>query len=275
MVSKSDYNDKLVEAARSVLLEIMTVLGEYREGIAVIGGWVPELLFHAKEKHIGSIDVDLALDHSILSEIGYETICRHLVKSGYRRDEEQPFIFYRTFSFQGEEVTIQVDLLAGEYKGTGKGHRTQKIQDINARKARGCDLVFSIYDKLKISGIRPDGKKDSTEIKISGIVPFIVMKGMAIYDRNKEKDCYDVYFCVKNYPGGIQALVEIFVPHMKNKLICEGLDKISEKFASVEHVGPASIADFLEITDSEERSTIIRDSYERINEFLRELKNHR
>jgi hypothetical protein len=275
MVSKSDYSDKLVEAARSVLLEIMTVLGEYREGIAVIGGWVPELLFHAKEKHIGSIDVDLALDHSILSEIGYETICRHLEKSGYMRDEKQPFIFYRTFSSHGEEVTIQVDLLAGEYKGTGKKHRTQKIQDINARKARGCDLVFSIYDKLKISGSRPDGKKDSTEIKIAGIVPFIVMKGMAIYDRNKEKDCYDVYFCVKNYPGGIKALVGKFAPHLKNKLIREGLNKISEKFASVDHVGPANIADFLEITDPEERSITIRDSYERVSEFLRKLKIHR
>ncbi|GAH75557.1 unnamed protein product, partial [marine sediment metagenome] len=48
------------------------------------------------------------------------------------------FIFYRTIPVKdGRNITVEVDLLAGEYGGTGKAHRTQSVQDVRARKARG------------------------------------------------------------------------------------------------------------------------------------------
>ena len=65
MVTKTDYNQIAVKAAYSVLIEIVRVLGEYRDYIVLIGGWVPQFLFQNKgELHTGSIDVDLALDHT-------------------------------------------------------------------------------------------------------------------------------------------------------------------------------------------------------------------
>ena len=62
-----DYDSRAVEAARRVLLELTRVLGEYDEEIAVVGGWVPPLLMPGAG-HIGSTDVDLALDHEALQE---------------------------------------------------------------------------------------------------------------------------------------------------------------------------------------------------------------
>ena len=48
----------------SCLLELVRVPGEYKDSMAIVGGWVPELLFaNAQPKHVGSIDVDIALDH--------------------------------------------------------------------------------------------------------------------------------------------------------------------------------------------------------------------
>ena len=44
--------------------------------------------------HIGSIDVDLALDHRTLKEAGYRSIMQLLLSRGYIKGE-QPFIFYR------------------------------------------------------------------------------------------------------------------------------------------------------------------------------------
>ncbi len=45
MVTKrTDYTAEAVEAARSVMLELTRLLGEYRDGMVIIGGWVPELL---------------------------------------------------------------------------------------------------------------------------------------------------------------------------------------------------------------------------------------
>ena len=84
MVTKLDYNEQMVQAAHAVLLELVHVLGEYREGIALVGGWVPGLLLpEDADEHVGSLDVDIALDHKLLEEAGYETICEKLESRGY------------------------------------------------------------------------------------------------------------------------------------------------------------------------------------------------
>jgi hypothetical protein len=44
MVTKKDYSPPDVIAARSVLIELMHILGEHKKNIVIIGGWVPELL---------------------------------------------------------------------------------------------------------------------------------------------------------------------------------------------------------------------------------------
>jgi hypothetical protein len=97
------------------------------------------------------------------------------------------------------------------------------------------------------------------------------MKGMALHDRIKEKDAWDIYYCLKNYPGGIEKLIEDFRPHLSNALVSEGLQKIAEKFASVDHFGPVAVADFQELEDAEERAFIQRDAYERSSAILSAL----
>jgi len=180
----------------------------------------------------------------------------------------QPFIFHRTVTIEGTDVDVEVDLLAGEYSGTGKSHRTQPVQDIKARKARGCDLAFKFQQSKLIKGTLPGGAQDEAQIRVAGIVPFLVMKGMAIHDRLKEKDAYDIYYCIKNFNAGIDGLVEEFRPFLGNSLIKEGLEKISGKFASPDHFGPEAVADFNEIVHEDERESIKRDAFERVHAFL-------
>ncbi|MDP2719748.1 MAG: hypothetical protein Q8P44_07970 [Dehalococcoidia bacterium] len=74
MVKKSDYNQPEVQACFSVMVEIVTILGEYRDDIVLVGGNVPPLLIpSAKEKHPGSLDVDIALDFKNISSSAYKT----------------------------------------------------------------------------------------------------------------------------------------------------------------------------------------------------------
>jgi hypothetical protein len=271
MVTRKDYNEIAVRAARSVMLELLRILGEYRDDIAVVGGWVPALLLEsAEEKHIGSIDVDIALNHKSIDAPGYNTIRKLLIKRGYKAGD-QPFIFFRSVIIEDTPVEVQVDFLAGEYEGTSKSHRTQIVQDLRARKARGCELAFELQNEIIIEGVLPEGGNDSVSVHIAGIVPFIIMKGMAMYDRIKEKDAWDIYYCVKNYPKGIDKLVEDFRPVMSNGLVTEGLKKIAGKFAAIEHFGPVSVAAFEELTDPEERALRQRDAYERIYDLLSKL----
>lgn len=274
MVTKhSDYSADAVAAAHSVLLELAHLLGAYRDDIVVVGGWVPELLLpNSPMPHVGSIDVDLALNHRSLQETRYITLKQLMVDRGYRQDEKQPFIFHRVVNVGGREIDVQVDLLAGEYEGTGRAHRTQKFEDARARKARGCDLAFELYTEVVITGVLPEGGEDQVTVRVARIVPFLVMKGMALADRIKEKDAWDIYYCIQNYPGGLDAIVQEFLPHLDHGLVREGLQKIAEKFTSLSHVGPKWVADFEEVTDPDERQRIQRDAYEKVSYLLGRLK---
>jgi len=271
VASRTDYVAEAVSAAHSVMLELIHLLGEYRNDIVVIGGWVPFLLLaDASVEHIGSMDVDLALNHRTLQDSGYRTIQQLLVDRGYRQGK-QPFTFYRPVQAHGREIIVQVDLLAGEYAGAGRKHRTQPIQDVRARKARGCDLAFDIATEVTIEGSLPEGGQDSATVRVASMVPFIVMKGIALADRLKAKDAWDIYFCTRYYPGGLEALVEEFLPHQGHGLVREGLEDIAGAFASPEHTGPQFVADFEELTDPEERALLQRDAYERVRYLIERL----
>jgi hypothetical protein len=271
MVTRRDFTAEAVNAARSVLLELVHLLGGYRDHIVLVGGWVPTFLCpEPKEPHVGSMDVDLALDHRYLTDAGYRTIQQLLLDRGYEQGV-QPFIFHRKVKVGSGEVSVEVDMIGGEYEGTGKTHRTQKVQDIRVRKARGVDLAFDDPIEVTIEGTLPEGGEDSVKVRVASIVPFIVMKGMVLVERLKEKDSWDIYYCLVNYPGGLNRLVEEFKPHIKHGLVKEGLEKLAKHFASLNSVGPAQVVNFQEMTDAQEMERVRRDAYERVRHLLEQL----
>ncbi len=69
------------------------------------------------------------------------------------------------------------------------------------RKARGCDLAFDAPVELDVEGEPPGGGLDHASIRVAAIVPFLVMKAMALADRLKEKDAYDIYTPVEKRLG--------------------------------------------------------------------------
>jgi hypothetical protein len=265
------YQKREVAACRTVMVELFTILGEYRDQIALVGGWIPPLLVpDSAEQHIGSMDIDLAVDAEHIDADAYRTLRDTLTRNGYEQGE-QPFRFFRTVSADaGEPVKVEVDFLAGEYGGTGGSHRTQPVQDLNARKARGCDIVFDHTVAVRIAGKMPGGERNEVRIKIAGPVPFLVMKGMALWERKKEKDAYDIYWLVRYYPGGIEALATEFTPTLDNGLVVEGLAKIRGKFGSLDAIGPVWAARFT-TSDADEEARIARDAFERVNALLDRL----
>lgn len=267
-MTRTDYNAKQVDAARSVLLEIMLALGEYRDELVLVGGWTPVFLIPEPSRpHVGSIDVDLAVDHTRVTEDGYETIRQHLLNRGYEEAQGNPAAFRKRVG----NVTVQVDLMAGEYEGTGKRHRHQRLQATHLRKARGCDIAFLDPESVTLEGNLPEGGRDAVNIQVASIGAFLCMKGHALDGRLKEKDAWDIYYCVQEFPGGMDALVERLQPMMDNDLVREALEKIGQHFASPEHRGPRHVADFEEATEPEAREAIQRDAYERVNYVLEQL----
>ena len=271
MVNRNDYTEEAVAAARSVMIELVHLLGAYRDHAVLVGGWVPVFLIsNPGTSHVGSMDIDLALDHRHIREDGYKTIRRLLSGGGYEQTD-QKFIFLRRIRAKGREITVQVDLLSGEYGGTVAKRRHQRIGDLKVRKARGCDIAFESSVLLTLSGELPGGAKDSVKIHVASLVPFLVMKGMALDERLKEKDAYDIHYCLVNYPGGLAAIASEFKPHLANKLVREGLNKIAKHFTSIDSIGPRFVADFENLGTGEERDILRRDAFERVQALMRML----
>ncbi len=274
MVTFRDYPSPAVQAARSVLLELAHLLGQYQQDVVLVGGWAPELLFPAAElAHVGSLDVDLALNHRSLENTGYRSIHKLLVEQGYYLESGgQPFQYFRSVpGSDGRQIVVQVDFLAGEYGGRGRKHRSQQVSGMQPRKARGCDLAFTEPVAIAIEGRLPAGPFDSAIIHVVDVTAFIVMKAMALGGRLNEKDPWDIYFCLRSYPGGTAALAERFKPRLANGLVREGLQIIADKFASIDYYGPATVAAFEGINDAEERAIRQRDAFERVQDLLRRL----
>jgi hypothetical protein len=272
MVTRDDYPNDGVQAAHAVLLELAHVLGEYLDDIVIVGGWVPGLLYpDAPTPHTGSLDVDLALNHRTLQEAGYRTIHQLLTLQGYYqkpKPDSQPYQYYRDVPVGGKAIVVEVDFVAGEYGGTARGHRHQRIQDVQPRKARGCDLAFERPTVVRIDGRLPDGAEDSVIVRVTSIAPFLLMKSMLLARRDKPKDAWDIYFCLVNYPYGLDALAEEFRPHREHGLYREGLAALDGKFRSATDYGPTRVADFEGRTDAEERAILQQDAYQRTRYLL-------
>lgn len=90
--------------------------------------------------------------------------------------------------------------------------------------------------------------------------------------RVKEKDSYDIVYCIENYPGRTQVLAEEFRPHLTHGLVMEGLQKIRSKFLSPDHWGPVAYASFLQAPEGEARAIERRRAYEVVSSFLDSLE---
>ena len=265
--SSVDYSEGQKKAAHRVLVELVNIFREYEDEIRIVGGWVPDLMFPG-EGHIGSVDVDVLINHMTLEDEGYQNMSRILQKNGYREHPEKYFSFIKMVNVDGISYDVDVDILAGMYGGTQPKKRSQHVQGLKALKATGGNFAFDFpAQKISVEAKRPDGAVDVASVNVVGVVPYIIMKTAAM-GRGKAKDAYDIYFIITHYRGGVKELAKEFQPVRDRKIVLEMKDKLAGKFASAEHAGPKDVSDFLDLEDEEDIEIIKRDAYEQIQALL-------
>jgi len=72
------------------------------------------------------------------------------------------------------------------------------------------------------------------------------MKGFAVQFREKQKDAYDIYYCVRNYPGGIASLAAACLPLLAHASAVEAYRYIAGKFDGFDGYGPSRVRLFAE-----------------------------
>jgi hypothetical protein len=163
---------------------------------------------------------------------------------------------------------MQIDFLAGEYGGTAKSHRHQKVQDMLAHKGRGTDLVFEQYYREEIQGRFPNGAEVRMSLCVANEVSVFAMKGVAIAQRTKAKDYYDLYMIAKHLEGGATALGKRLGEFKGNSVIREAAENVRKYFDSPNGLGPTSVADFEGESDREARAILQRDAFETLKAVL-------
>ena len=268
--SNVDYSEGQKKASHRVLVELVNLFDEYRDDIRIVGGWVPDLMF-PNEAHVGSVDVDVLINHMTLKDSGYQTMAKILLKNGYEEHPEKYFSFIKVVVIDGEEYIVDVDILAGMYGGTALKKRSQHIQGVKALKVTGGNFAFEFPpQQMKIEAERVDGAIDTAVVNVVAIVPYLIMKTAAM-GRGKAKDAYDIYFIIKHYIGGLDLLAEEFNNVADKPIIQEMKEKLYEKFASEKHAGPKDVIDFMDLIDEDEIEMTKRDAYEQINALLNRI----
>ena len=81
------------------------------------------------------------------------------------------------------------------------------------------------------------------------VIPaLLAMKGHAVHGRYKQKDSYDIYYCIRNYPDGIERLAEACRPLLRHVSAARGFGFVAEKFDRPDAYGPTCVRRFVEDT---------------------------
>lgn len=171
----------------------------------------------------------------------YARLVESLVKRGYRRHERRPrFQLVRTAPARdgGPDIDVVVDFLMPRYAAIERN-----VPPLIA------DLALRFHQLVAIEGEMPDGGRNRVQIAVASIPALLAMKGYAIMNRLKQKDAYDIYYSIRNFPGGVDALVEATRPLLDVDSARTGYLHISEKFRHLEDFGPTSVRQFVDRPD--------------------------
>ena len=275
--SANDYDDRTTQAAKSVLVEIGQILGSFRGKFAIIGGSVPWLLLESEDMpHVGTLDVDLSLDAEALGDGEYATLVEALMAQGYnQREGFRRFQLVRTVPAQdgGQPIDIVVDFLMPRDADIVK-NSPPLVADFAVQKADGADLALRFHQLVAVEAMMPNGGHNRVELAVCSIPALLAMKGHALNGRLKQKDAYDVYYCIRNYPGGVADLAEDCRPLLKHQNAVDGYTCINAKFETLDSFGPTCVRRFVEesqILGDRDPDQWQRDAFGQVDAWLKAL----
>ena len=270
---REDYSERQVEAARRVLVDLGQVLKSFEDCVVVVGGWVPDLLMaDSPEPHVGSIDVDVALDAEKLAEGRYAGLLKSLLETRRYHQAEEPFKLYADVSLEDglPPVRVEVDFLKSPEAKTRK-NKPKLTESFRPLDASGCSAAFEHPELVVMTGKMIKGQVNRVEFRVASIADFLIMKSYALANRDKPKDAYDICFCLDHYAAGLNALAANWQRRAVRNDVVKARAILREKFAAVEAYGPRQVVEFYNATNPEEQEQQARRAYELVQAFLKQI----
>ncbi len=267
---REEYSQRQVEAAHRVLIDVGQVLASFEDCMVVIGGWVPDLLLtDADESHIGSIDVDLALDATKLNDGRYAELLQLLLNTQRYRRGAKDFQLIVTVDLDDGDIPVEVELeFLAPREVKLKKRKPKLIEGFRVLRADGCAAAFNAPQQIELSGKMVKGPINTVRLRVASVADFLVMKAHALSGRDKPKDSYDLCYCLDHFPKGIGHLAQVWKARIADSDVTRAITILREKFSSVDAFGPQQFAEFHEAQNDDTRDMLARRSYELVAQFL-------
>lgn len=270
---RDDYGARQIQAAHRVLVDLGQVLASFKDSLVIVGGWTPDLLLpNAEEPHIGSIDVDLALDAAKLGAGQYAELIQLLLDTKRYKPGDKDFQLVVEVDLEDGEkpVIVEVDFLAAQDVKLKK-NKPKLREGFRVLKAEGCNVAFHAPVEITIPGQNVRGAENTVHMRVVSLADFVLMKAHAIGGRDKPKDVYDLCYALAEFPGGLEALAANWNQRMTNKDVAKAITILAEKFPTVDAFGPQQMVEFYAATNADERAMQARRAFELVLRLLRLL----
>lgn len=276
--SANQYDDRTTHAVKSVMVEVGQILGSFHGKFAVVGGSVPWLLLPDHEMaHVGTIDLDLALDAEALGDGEYATLIEALQEHRYEQPKAgRKFQLRRVIqpADGGPAIEVIIDFLMPRNAVIPKNDPVL-VENFAVQRADGADLALRFAESIVVEGVMPNGAENKVRLAVCSIPALLAMKGHALNGRHKRKDSYDIHYCIAGFNGDIEALAEQCLPILEFESGAVGFNYINDKFEKLNSLGPVSVREFVaqsKIMTDRSPDQWQQDAFGQVDALMRALK---
>jgi hypothetical protein len=268
--TQSDYSPEQIEAAHRVLVDVGQVLAGFKDCIVLVGGWVPGLLIsNAREKHVGSIDVDLAVNAAKLKRGRYAEMLKLLLDTGRYHPGPKAFQVETEIHLQKglPAIKVQIDFMAP--KGAKMDRNNPKLfPNFRILEVAGCKNAFHAPVMVPVSGKMISGAQNRVEIQVASLVDAVVLKAYALDGRDKPKDAYDLCYILDCCPAGLASFAGEFNISIDRRARRKVVEILKTKFADLDAFGPMQIKEFYKLDSDEIQEMKSRRAFELVQRFI-------
>ena len=248
----SEHKSGQVELVRATCLYVATKLGDMMDDLLIVGGLVPSLIVdqvnlpEGTVPHVGTMDLDVGLQLTLLDEGRYRKLTERLRDAGFEMDKNDGGNPTRQRWAITNTGTVTVDFLVPPSREGDRGGKLRDIEpDFAAIIAPGLRCAFRNRKQVALDGRTLFGEKARREVWVCDAGAYVVLKALAFDSRGENKDAYDLFYVVRNYGSGIGEVVDKLRPLLDDDEAIKAVDVLRRDFTDPETVGPRRVAEFV------------------------------
>lgn len=251
-LTAAGYSAGDTDRVKMLCLHLAVALGDLTGELIVVGGLVPSLLIPQDHlppgalAHAGTRDLDLGLSLALLDHERYRALGERLRRAGFSPDTNTEGNLTRQRWRHSEHRGLTVDFLISPSSAEDRGGTIRNLEsDLAALIAPGLHLAFVDQERMSMTGVTLLKEPANREIRVCGPGAFVVLKALAFRARAEAKDAYDLYYMIRNYPGGVQAIAGKLRSMRTDSEAVKAIGILQEDFLDPARTGPSRVARFL------------------------------